>query len=306
MDQDVKPSGQTAAVAVGVADGDGGHDSGAGGDKRAAVADLPPGGQGFHVGDPAEQTHGGSQGEKAGVHLVAGVQAVGDDAGTNHLVVVVEVHQSGGIVQVADENADTPAFQHGVESVETFRLCAGAAEVIAVGGGKMAEQPLCGQPRQGGDFSADVGVGFRYLKTDAAHARVHGKVKGCGYPRFHGSPGQGFPVLPAENGGADTQTNGVGESLRRRVAQNQYRPGNSGVPQLQRFGHGADAEKSAPIFQQPGDRHGAVAVGVGLDDRHHRHFGLAADRVKIGRNSVQVNDRPGAVVGHNPSGSFRA
>ena len=189
MNQDVKLAGQTAAVAVGVADGDGGHDSGAGGDKRAAVADLPPGGQGFHVGDPAEQTHGGSQGEKADVHLVAGVQAVGDDAGTNHLVVVVEVHQSGGIVQVADENADTPAFQHGVESVEAFRLCAGAAEVIAVGGGKMAEQPLCGQPRQGGDFSADVGVGFRYLKTDAAHARVHGKVKGCGYPRFHGSPG---------------------------------------------------------------------------------------------------------------------
>ena len=113
-------------------------------------------------------------------------------------------------------------------------------------------------------------------------------------------------VYSAENGGADTQTNGIGESLRRRVAQNQYRPGNSGVPQLQRFGHGADAEKGAPIFQQPGDRHGAVAVGVGLDDRHHRHFGLAADRVKIGRNSVQVNDRPGAVVGHNPSGSFRA
>ena len=54
------------------------------------------------------------------------------------------------------------------------------------------------------------------------------------------------------------------------------------------------------------DRDGPVAVGVGLDDRHHRHFGLAADRVKIGRNSVQVNDRPGAVVGHNPSGSFRA
>ena len=102
---------------------------------------------------------------------------------------VVEVHQSGGIVQVADGNADTPAFQHGVESVEAFRLCAGAAEVIAVGGGKMAEQPLCGQPWQGGDFSADAGVGFRYLKTDAAHARVHGKVKGCGYPRFHGSPG---------------------------------------------------------------------------------------------------------------------
>ena len=47
-------------------------------------------------------------------------------------------------------------------------------------------------------------------------------------------------------------------------------------------------------------------LGVGLDDGHHRHFGLAADRIKIGRNSVQVNDRPGAVVGHNPSGSFRA
>ena len=113
----------------------------------------------------------------------------------------------------------------------------------------MAEQPLWGQPRQGGNFGADVGVGLCHLKADAAHACVHGKVKGGGNPCFHGRLGQGNPVLPAENGRADPEMNGVGESLRRRVAQNQYRPGDSGVPQLQRFRHGADAEEGAPLFQ---------------------------------------------------------
>ena len=102
--------GKAPAVTVGVAHGDGGDHGGGFGDPGAAVADLPPRGQELQVGDTADPGQGGGQGQKRGVHLVAGVHAIGDDAGTDHLIGGGEIHEPRGVIQVADGDVDPPLF----------------------------------------------------------------------------------------------------------------------------------------------------------------------------------------------------
>ena len=94
----VEVPGQVSAVAVGIANGNGCHQRLPGGDEGAAVADFPARRQRLEVADPAEPFQCGFEMQQIGVNLVAGIQPVGDNAGTHHIVVPVKVHQTGGIV----------------------------------------------------------------------------------------------------------------------------------------------------------------------------------------------------------------
>ena len=99
-----------------------------------------------------------------------------------------------------------------------------------------------------------------------------------------------------KDGGANTVADGIGEGRHRGVAQNQNRRFQSRPPELHSLQHRADAEESAFILQEPGHLDGPVAVGIGLDDAHHRQTGLFFDGSDIFFNGIQVNDHLGIVV----------
>ena len=107
--------------------------------------------------------------------------------------------------------------------------------------------------------------------------------------------GKGDGIFIMENGGTDALGNGSGEGIHRGMAQNQNGGVQTGLPQFHGFQHGADAEEGAFFPQKPGHLDGAVAVGIGLDDGHHRHTGFFPDGVEVVGNGVQVDLDPGAV-----------
>ena len=294
-DQNMEFSGQVPAVAVGIAHGDGGHGGGTGGGIGAAIADLPAGRQGFHMGDTAEPGQGRLQLQQIGRNLAAGIQAVGDDAGAHHFIMAVKIHQAGGVVQVADGDGNAPAFQHLTEPVKLLGLGFGPGQVGAVGGGKMAENALGMKAGQVGDSRAQVRLCFRHLKADAAHAGVHGEMEMGRQADGLGGSGQGQGILPAVDGGTDILHNSGGEGLYGGVAQDQNGGPQAGPPQFHGFQHGADAEKGALLFQKPGDGDGTVAIGIGLDDRHDGNTGFLGNGIKIPGNGIQVDPHPGVV-----------
>ena len=79
------------------------------------------------------------------------------------------------------------------------------------------------------------------------------------------------------------------------VAQNQDRVSQIGLPQFQRFQHGADAVKGTFVLQQPRHRNGTVAIGISLDDSHHRNTGFCAYRVEIPPDCIQIDLDPGVI-----------
>ena len=247
------------------------------------------------MGHPAEPLQGRAQSQKAGVNLVAGVHTVGDDAGAHHLVGRGEVHETRGVIQVPDGNVHTPLSEHFIKGGKPLRLLLRSCQVGTVGGGKVAEQTLRPQSRQGGDFRADVRGVLRCLKADAAHARVQGKVEGGNDAGIRGSPGQGHGIFITEDGRTDALTDGLGKGGGRGMAKDQNGIVNSRPAKLQGLQHGADTEEGALAAQQPGDGDSPVAVGIGLDDRHDRNPGFFPDGIDIMGNGIQVDENPGVV-----------
>ena len=129
------------------------------------------------MGDAALPGQGRGQRERAGVHLVAGVETVGDNAGPDHLTGVVKVHDTGGVVQVADGNLYSPLPEHIVKAVEKLCLAFCPGQIGTVRRGKVGEEPLCFYAGQGGNAGALVCGGSSGLEADAAHAGIQGKVK---------------------------------------------------------------------------------------------------------------------------------
>ena len=294
-DQHVESAGKVSAVAVGVAHGDGGYPGGAGGDIGAAVANLPARLQRLDMGDAAEPLEGRLQGEKVRGDLLAGVHAVGDDAGANHLIVVGKIHQSGGVVQMPDGDHHIPLLQHINEPVKPLCLGPGTAQIRAVGGGKVAENALRHQSGELCDGGADICVLLGGLEADAAHAGIHGEVEGCVHPCFHSGGGQGGGILVMENGGTDALTDGGGEGGNRGLTQDQNGSVQTSLPQLQSLMDGGDAEKSTFVLKQTGYLNGTVTVGVSLDHCHNRHTGLFPDGIKITLDDIKVNFDTGIV-----------
>ena len=62
------------------------------------------------------------------------------------------------------------------------------------------------------------------------------------------------------------------------------------LPQLQRLQNRADAKESAAVIQVPGKLNRTVAVGVGLDDGHHRCLNPGLDGFDVVPDGIQVND----------------
>ena len=98
-----------------------------------------------------------------------------------------------------------------------------------------------------------------------------------------------------ENGRANLPGNSGGERRHGGVAQDQNGGGDIGLPQLQRLQNGGNAEESAVAFQSLGHFHGAVAVGVGLDDRQDHGPGLFGNGREIVQHGVQVDFHIGGV-----------
>ena len=168
-------------------------------------------------------------------------------------------------------------------------LLGGPGQVGAVGGGEVAEQSLGQQPRHPGNFGAQVGVLGGGLEADPAHAGIHGEVEGGDFALLLGLLGQGQGVLVVENRRADLLPDRGGKGGNGGIPQNQNGGGQAGLPKLQRLQDGGDAEKAAPVLQQPGNGHGAVAVGIGLDDGQNVHAGLGTDGGHVVRYGIQIN-----------------
>ena len=180
-----------------------------------------------------------------------------------------------------DGDFQTLLPQHGIKGGEPLRLLFSPGKVGTVGGGKMAEQSFCHQSGHGSNLDAEIGVGFRYLETNAAHAGVHGKVEPGGQIHKTGCPAQSFRVLKPVNGGTDALPDGGGESVRRGVPQNQNGGGQPCLPQLHGFQNGADAEESTFLLQKSGNLHGAVSVSVGFDHSHNGNPRSFADGIHV-------------------------
>ncbi|MBQ5911774.1 MAG: hypothetical protein IIW93_01595, partial [Bacteroidaceae bacterium] len=79
------------------------------------------------------------------------------------------------------------------------------------------------------------------------------------------------------------------------MAQNQDGVADVVLTKFHGLCHGTDTEETAFVLQQPGDLHGAVAVGVGLDDSHDGNPGLGGDGVDVCPDGVQINCDIGVV-----------
>src|SRR5690606_32740744 len=90
--------------------------------------------------------------------------------------------------------------------------------------------------------------------------------------------------------------------------QHQDRYRNAGPAQRDALLHEGDPELVHALrLQVAGDTHQPVAVGIGLDDAHHRHADAAADRAQVARERVEVDDDPGgALDGGIVHGAIRA
>ena len=90
---------------------------------------------------------------------------------------MVKVHDTGGVVQVADGNLYSPLPEHIVKAVEKLCLAFCPGQIGAVRRGKMGEEPLCFYAGQGGNAGTLVCGGSSGLEADAAHAGIQGEVK---------------------------------------------------------------------------------------------------------------------------------
>ena len=161
----------------------------------------------------------------------------------------------------------------------------------------MGEKTLGEDSGKPGDPGALVSGGSGGLKADPAHAGIQGEVEGrFADAQLHGGAGKGQSVLVMEDGGPDPVADGCGEGGYRGVAQNQNGIVQSRPPQLHGFQHGAHAEERAFVLQKPGNLNGAVAVGIGFDNGHHRQTGLFPDRIDVFFNGIQVDDHLGIVI----------
>ena len=199
---------------------------------------------------------------------------------------------------MADGDFQTPGLEHGIKIGKPRCLSPGTGQVGFVSGGEVAEQSFTYKPRKGGDPGAQVGSFLRDLKTNTAHAGVHRKVEAGSLSLGCGCPGQGAGTLPGEDGGTDVLPDGQRVGIIRGGTQDQNGKTDARGAQLHGFQHGADAEEGALLFQQPGNGHRAVAIGVGLDNGHHRDVCLGGDGIYIRFNGAQVNFDPGIVKIH--------
>ena len=285
----METTGEVSPVAVGIAHGDGCYFGGAGGGIGAAVADFPAGLQGFQVGDAAFPPQGRTQVQQGRIHLVAGVHAVGHNAGADHFVFTAEIHHTRRVVQMPDGDVHPPLLQHGIKRRKALRLPFGPGQVGAVGGGKVGKQALRLHMGKGSDLGANVRILLRHLKADAAHAGVHSKMEFACKPQLRRCPGQGQAVLIPVDGGADILPDCLGEGTHRGMAQNQNGLTDPRLPQLQRLQNGADSKKGTVIIQVLRQLHCPVTVGIGLDDGHHRTLGPGLHGIHIVPDGIQVD-----------------
>lgn len=194
-----------------------------------------------------------------------------------------------------DGNMNVPLGEHFGKTVEQNGLIPGTGQIRTVSGGKVAENTLRSDTGKPGDGGTGIGIFFGDLKTDAAHACIHSKVKGSCDIGFHRSPGQSQGGIVIINCGADAHGHCHGKSGSGRVTQNQNGRIQPGLTKLQSFMDRADTEKSTLALQGPADLYGTVSVGIRLNYRHNGDAGLLPDSIKVFLYDIQVDFYPGVI-----------
>ena len=237
VNQHIAAVGQAAAVAVGVADRDGGNPHLPRCGIGAAVADGFAGRHRLDHGDARFQRHDRAQAERFS-QKGGRSQAVQNEAGTHHVQVHLREAQHGRAVAAMPQGEGYAA-----PGELLHRL--GKAGVLAAGKGlavllvryrKMGENALGPQMRQAADCLHLVerlsGVGGRIGKSDARHARVHLQV----YVHRDAGPGgrllQAAAVLRVNDRLRDPVLRQPRRLLGRGVGQDQDRLGDTRLPQL--------------------------------------------------------------------------
>ena len=273
-------SGQQAAQAVGIADG---QDGDAGIMRRSvkpSVADIRPGRDSAHLRDHGMQRHHGPQADRA-LQLLRRRVAVGDDAGAHHVERELRVQdRRAGVAAVADLRLDSGPL-HGAEHVHEALVLQSCKRNVflcpAVGDAEVHENALNVQMRQRRDLLQFVQRSVVVIgkEADARHAGIKLEMDIQNIIRPRQRFVQFLRVSKRMHLLRNIEEDHIRGVLRRRIAQDQNRQAHLAAPDLYgllQIGNGQILR--AEIGQRSADRHGPVAVGIGL---HH------AEKARTGR-----------------------
>ena len=269
---------------------------------KPSVADIRPGGDGAHLRDHGMQRHHGPQADRA-LQLLRRRVAVGDDAGAHHVEREFRVQdRCAGVAAVAELRLD-PGALHGAEHIhETLVLQFCKRNIFlrpAVGDAEVHENALNVQVRQRRSLLQLVQRPVIVIgkEADARHAGIELQVHVQDVVR----PGQRLVQLLRVGQRMhllrDIEEDHIRGVLRRRIAQDQNRQAHLAAPDLHgllQIGHGQIF--CAEIGQRPADRHGPVAVGIGLHHAEKARTGrqMRPDGAVIVFQIVERDIRPGS------------
>lgn len=275
----VADAGEASAVAD-RQDGDA-HRSGSG--EAQPVADLIAfleKANGSHAGF---DVHNGSDSFDAAADG-GGKNAEGEDAQADHIEMGLrEIEKAAGVAEVSESGAEADLQGAVEEFVEAGELEKGVGLVELIGHGEMAHDALELKVPAGANFFQG-GWGFGPAEAIAVHAGVELEMNGQG------------PVLGAEEGFKGVErgfvTDGRGEVEFEAgvefgevaLAEQEDGEREAGLAKFDGFrDRSDDKESSALTFEKAGERDGAMAVGVVLNDSGDGELGrfIGPDEVEI-------------------------
>ena len=287
--QHLPARGQRPRETVAVADRHRHHPGVGRGRPGAAVADRVAGRHHLEVHDLGHQRHRRPQvhrGPGGGV----GQHAEQRDAGPDHVQVGFrEMQHAAGVGQVAQRHGRADPFEVGAGAEETFELARRRRRVRIVGAGQVRIDALDVAPARG-QRRFDEGPGVVAVNADALHAGVDLQVHG-------GTPAQGFgrdldlaQLVDRRHGDFEVVGDHRGRLRTEDAAHHQDRQRHPGAPQRDALLQEGHAQLPGPLRLQVQPHAGqAMAVGIGLDDRHHRHAGVGGQGAQVVRDRVQVH-----------------
>lgn len=297
---------ESAGVAVAVARADGENSGGAGGGPGGVVAHL------LSWIDPAFRRDAGLEGHdlaEAARHEPQGIDAVSEDADTNHRAASVRPFNGGGAVCGMDDVEGYAGLVHvvhdlvegGEEATGPFVVVAGVGEVLGD-----ADKVEAGE----GLDRFGKGDGLVGTAAEAVKAGVNLKVNSGGSVLTPGGFGDGFGDDAALDGDVEVVEDGLVGLNGEDRGKDDDAALDAGVAEGDAFGNGRDSEKVyARAGGHAGDGDEAVPVGVSFGDEGEADpfSNLRFQREEIVAQSVQVDFRPGARIGiHKNIVSYRA
>ena len=172
---------------------------------------------------------------------------------------------AGRVGGVHELGLDAAAGQLGPHLVEAGQLLAGERMVWLVGDGQVGPQPLEHERPTAGDVAGQLD-GRRRIGAHTVHAGVHLQVHRDAFAASGG--GDSGHARGRVHGGREPPVDRLGHVGRIGLGEQQDGRVDGGVAQLHALLDGRHRQPGGAAVQHgAGDRHRAVAVAVGLDDR---------------------------------------